>query len=146
MSDSQQPHGLQPTRLLCPWDFPGKSTGVGQAKANRVLPRECTGHTKYPLPTTQEKNYTQLLSLRSSTCKPQLPKAAHLEPVLHNKPQLPKAAHLEPVLHNKRSHCNETSRGHKEEELALSATRGSPCKATKTQHNQEINNILKRKT
>ena len=29
MSDSQQPHGLQPTRLLRPWDFPGKSTGVG---------------------------------------------------------------------------------------------------------------------
>ena len=29
MSDSQRPHGLQPTRLLCPWDFPGKSTGVG---------------------------------------------------------------------------------------------------------------------
>ena len=22
-------HGLQPTRLLRPWDFPGKSTGVG---------------------------------------------------------------------------------------------------------------------
>ena len=22
-------NGLQPTRLLCPWDFPGKSTGVG---------------------------------------------------------------------------------------------------------------------
>ena len=29
MSDSSQPHGLQPTRLLGPWDFPGKSTGVG---------------------------------------------------------------------------------------------------------------------
>ena len=29
MSDSSQPHGLQPTRLLRPWDFPGKSTGVG---------------------------------------------------------------------------------------------------------------------
>ena len=29
MSDSLQPHGLQPTRLLCPWDFQGKSTGVG---------------------------------------------------------------------------------------------------------------------
>ena len=28
MSDSQRPHGLQPTRLLHPWDFPGKSTGV----------------------------------------------------------------------------------------------------------------------
>ena len=24
-----QPHGLQPTRLLHPWDSPGKSTGVG---------------------------------------------------------------------------------------------------------------------
>ena len=29
MSDSEWPHGLQPTRLLCPWDFPGKSTGAG---------------------------------------------------------------------------------------------------------------------
>ena len=29
VSDSQQPHGLQPTRPLHPWDFPGKSTGVG---------------------------------------------------------------------------------------------------------------------
>ena len=23
------PHGPQPTRLLCPWDFSGKNTGVG---------------------------------------------------------------------------------------------------------------------
>ena len=22
--DSLQPHGVQPTRLFCPWDFPGK--------------------------------------------------------------------------------------------------------------------------
>ena len=29
VSDSWWPHGLQPTRLLRPWDFPGKSTGVG---------------------------------------------------------------------------------------------------------------------
>ena len=29
MSNSSRPHGLQPTRLLHPWDFPGKSTGVG---------------------------------------------------------------------------------------------------------------------
>ena len=29
VSDSVWPHGLQPTRLLCPWDFPCKSTGVG---------------------------------------------------------------------------------------------------------------------
>ena len=29
VSNSSRPHGLQPTRLRCPWDFPGKSTGVG---------------------------------------------------------------------------------------------------------------------
>ena len=29
MSDSSQPHGLQPTRLPSPWDSPGKNTGVG---------------------------------------------------------------------------------------------------------------------
>ena len=29
MSNSLRLHGLQPTRLLCPWDFPGKSTRVG---------------------------------------------------------------------------------------------------------------------
>ena len=26
-----------------------------RAKANRILPRKCTGHSKHPLPTTQEK-------------------------------------------------------------------------------------------
>ena len=29
ISDSLKPHGLQPTRLLCPWGFPGKSSGAG---------------------------------------------------------------------------------------------------------------------
>ena len=28
-SDSLRPHGLQPARLLCPRDSPGKNTGVG---------------------------------------------------------------------------------------------------------------------
>ena len=28
-SDSLQPHGLQHTRLLCPWNFPGKNAGAG---------------------------------------------------------------------------------------------------------------------
>ena len=27
--DSSRSHGLQPTRLLRPWDFPGKRTGLG---------------------------------------------------------------------------------------------------------------------
>ena len=28
MSDPTQPHGLQPTKLLCLWNSPGKNTGV----------------------------------------------------------------------------------------------------------------------
>ena len=37
-------------RQICPW-----STEWSRAKANRVLPRERTGHSKHPLPTTQDK-------------------------------------------------------------------------------------------
>ena len=29
VSCSLQPHGLSPARLICPWDSPGKNTGVG---------------------------------------------------------------------------------------------------------------------
>ena len=37
-------------RQIWPW-----STEWSRAWANRVLPREYTGHSKHPLPTTQEK-------------------------------------------------------------------------------------------
>ena len=37
-------------KLTWPW-----STKWSRAKANRILPREHTGHSKYPLPTKQEK-------------------------------------------------------------------------------------------
>ena len=37
-------------RKIWPW-----STNWIRAKANRVLPKEHTGHSKHPLPTTQEK-------------------------------------------------------------------------------------------
>ena len=43
MSDSSRPHGLQPTRLLCLWDFPGKSTGVGCHCPLRSI---CLHHSK----------------------------------------------------------------------------------------------------
>ena len=36
-------------RQIWPW-----STKWSRAKANRVLSRECTGHSKHPVPTTQE--------------------------------------------------------------------------------------------
>ena len=29
VSDSLQPYGPYPARLLCPWDSPGKNAGVG---------------------------------------------------------------------------------------------------------------------
>ena len=38
VSDSLQPHGLQPTRLLCPWDFPGKSLGVWKHEISSKIP------------------------------------------------------------------------------------------------------------
>ena len=41
LSDSERPHGLQPTGLLCPRDFPGKSTGVGCHHLLRVCSQWC---------------------------------------------------------------------------------------------------------
>ena len=45
------------------------NTEWSRAKANRVLPRECTGHSKHPLPTTQKKtlhmDITRWLTLKS---------------------------------------------------------------------------------
>ena len=37
-------------RQIWPWN-----TEWSRTKTNRVLPRKCTGHSKHPLPTTQEK-------------------------------------------------------------------------------------------
>ena len=72
MSDSLQPHELQHARPPCPspshrgLEFKSRksrdtwsnrqiwSTEWSWAKANRILPRECTGHSRYPLPTTRE--------------------------------------------------------------------------------------------
>ena len=46
VSDPQRPHGLQPSRLLRPWDFPGKRTGVGC---------HCLLHSKYYFPLKETK-------------------------------------------------------------------------------------------
>ena len=44
VSDSLKSHGLQPTRLLCPWNFPGKHTGVVAITSSRgsFQPRNLT--------------------------------------------------------------------------------------------------------
>ena len=51
MSDSVRPHRRQPTRPLCPWDSPGKNTGVG---CHFLL----TCHSKHPFPTMKRWLYT----------------------------------------------------------------------------------------
>ena len=38
MSDSLRPNGLYPARVLCPWNLPGKNTGVGYRPSSRDLP------------------------------------------------------------------------------------------------------------
>ena len=52
MSDSSRPHGLQPTRLLHPWDFPGKSTGVG---CHHLLWNNAINETKNTLEGTNSR-------------------------------------------------------------------------------------------
>ena len=49
-------------RQIWPW-----STEWSRAKANRVLPRELTGHSKHPLPTTQEKTLHMDIQFSSVT-------------------------------------------------------------------------------
>ena len=41
VSDSSRPHGLEPTRLLRPWDFTGKRTGVGCHRLLRKSLEKC---------------------------------------------------------------------------------------------------------
>ena len=49
MSDSVRPHRRQPTRFPCPWDSPGKNTGVGchfllqcmKVKSEREVAQSC---------------------------------------------------------------------------------------------------------
>ena len=58
VSDSSWPHGLQPTRLLRPWDFPGKSTGVG---CHCLLRTEVEHQTKKKTNTTHSYSTRTLL-------------------------------------------------------------------------------------
>ena len=67
MSNSSRPHGLQPTRLLHPWDFPGKSTGVGCHCLLRPIDLTCNNReifrltTKFPF--RKAKGHTFIQSL-----------------------------------------------------------------------------------
>ena len=50
VSNSLRPHGLQPIRLLCPWNFPGKSTGVGCHCLLQILTVKSSLFTKIIFP------------------------------------------------------------------------------------------------
>ena len=71
-------------RQVWPW-----STKWSRPKANRVLPRESTGHGKHPLPTTQEKtlhmDITRWLILKSDWLYSLQPKMEKLYTVNKNK-------------------------------------------------------------
>ena len=65
------------------------STEWSRAKANRVLPRECTGHSKHLLPAIQENalymNITRWLTLKSDWLYSLQPKMEELYTVSKNK-------------------------------------------------------------
>ena len=50
--DSPRPYSLQPSRLLCPWDSPGKKTGVGCCVfLHGIFPTQGSNPPLFPLPT-----------------------------------------------------------------------------------------------
>ena len=61
------------------------STEWSRAKANRVLPRECTGHRKHPLPTTQEKTLHMDITPKSDWLYSLQPRMEKLYTVSKNK-------------------------------------------------------------
>ena len=80
MSNSVRPHKQQPTRLPCPWDSPGKNTGVGchflfqcmkgksESEVSQSSPTLCDPHglqhtrLAYPSPTPRAYSKSCLLS------------------------------------------------------------------------------------
>ena len=54
MSDSVRPHRRQPTRLPCPWDFPGKNTGVGCHFLLQCMKVKCESEVAQLCPTLSD--------------------------------------------------------------------------------------------
>ena len=69
VSDSLRPHGLQPSRLLHPWDFPVKSTGVGCPCllniSQFILQGQHFPHTKPDKNTTRKQNYRTMFLMNT---------------------------------------------------------------------------------
>ena len=93
MSNSVRPHKRLPTKLPRPWDFPGKSTGVGCHCPLRVLKgkriKECVLPTKLP---RRLKNKDQQIQPRVSN---------HLNILLYGKPKIKEKFSCMPTLFSK---------------------------------------------
>ena len=57
----ERPHGLQPTRLLRPWDFLGKSTGVGCHCLLRTIGLGTAYPVKSPIPCIYPRHMLSIL-------------------------------------------------------------------------------------
>ena len=70
MSKSLRPHGLQPTRLLCPWDPPGTNTGVGcHALLQGIFPgSQQVGHDWSDLACRDWRGWHRFLFLVGNRC------------------------------------------------------------------------------
>ena len=81
--------GSQEIPGVIPKEFWPWSTKRSRAKTNRVLPREHFGHSKHPLPTTQETtlhmDITRWLTLKSALLYSLQPKMEKLYTVSKNK-------------------------------------------------------------
>ena len=84
MGSQRIAHDWSGSRQIWPW-----SMEWSRAKTNRVLPREHTGHSKHPLPTTQEKtlhmDITRWSTLKSDWLYSLQPKIEKLYTVSKNK-------------------------------------------------------------
>ena len=54
MSGSQRPHGRQPTKLLHPWDSPGKSVGMGCRRLLQCMKVESESEVAQLCPTLSD--------------------------------------------------------------------------------------------
>ena len=69
MCDSVQPHGLQSARLLCPWDSPGKNTGVGYcALLQGIFPTQGLNLHLLQLPALTGRFFTTSATWEAAVC------------------------------------------------------------------------------
>ena len=76
---SERPHGLYPTRLLCPWSFPGKNTGLSFSRQEWVA---------IPLfgESSWSRDWTQLSCIAANSLSSELPGEPVLTGIVHHFP------------------------------------------------------------